>query len=207
MRDRSTIDGILAAAEIEFATNGFAGARVDRIAERAGVNKATLYYRIGDKQQIYATVLRSTIDRVLVSLREAVVAANSPQDRIRSLVAILAGTARANPHFPSLMLREIAGGGGTLPPQVADRFAEAVTVVAGILRDGADNGSFRRTDPLLTHMMITGMILVLSAGTPLRKRMRSRLKMKSRTNEMIDDEFTEEVSRFVIAGLSKHRTT
>jgi len=35
---------ILEAARDEFAEKGFAGARVDTIARRAGVNKATLYY-------------------------------------------------------------------------------------------------------------------------------------------------------------------
>ena len=44
---------ILNAAAKHFAINGFGGARVDEIAAEAGVNKATLYYRIGDKAAIY----------------------------------------------------------------------------------------------------------------------------------------------------------
>ena len=51
-------DAILDAASAEFAERGFAGARVDEIAARAGVNKAMLYYRIGDKQTLYNAVLR-----------------------------------------------------------------------------------------------------------------------------------------------------
>ncbi|HQN26099.1 MAG TPA: helix-turn-helix domain-containing protein [Syntrophales bacterium] len=41
---------ILAAARDVFSERGFAGTTVDEIARRAGVNKATLYYQIGDKQ-------------------------------------------------------------------------------------------------------------------------------------------------------------
>ena len=41
---RVSPDAILAAAALEFAERGFAGARVDRIARRARVNKAMLYY-------------------------------------------------------------------------------------------------------------------------------------------------------------------
>jgi hypothetical protein len=33
---------------LEFAGEGFAGARMDEIADRAGVNKATIYYHVGD---------------------------------------------------------------------------------------------------------------------------------------------------------------
>ncbi len=48
---------ILAAATREFAENGIGGARVDSIAERAGINKRMLYHYFGDKEQLYLAVL------------------------------------------------------------------------------------------------------------------------------------------------------
>jgi len=51
-----TASHILEVAKDVFAEQGFAGARVDEIARRAGVNKATLYYQIGDKKALYAEV-------------------------------------------------------------------------------------------------------------------------------------------------------
>lgn len=49
---------ILAAAFKEFAAHGFAGARVDRIARRAGINKRMLYHYFGDKEGLFREVLR-----------------------------------------------------------------------------------------------------------------------------------------------------
>jgi AcrR family transcriptional regulator len=49
---------ILAAAFKEFATHGFAGARVDEIARRAGINKRMLYHYFGDKEALFREVLR-----------------------------------------------------------------------------------------------------------------------------------------------------
>ena len=43
---------ILVAAAAEFASRGYAGARVDRIARRARVNKAMLYYHFSNKDEI-----------------------------------------------------------------------------------------------------------------------------------------------------------
>ena len=40
---------ILEAAKQEFSTHGLAGARVDRIAAKAGANKRMLYYHVGNK--------------------------------------------------------------------------------------------------------------------------------------------------------------
>ncbi len=60
-RARETIDRIISAAKDVFAEKGFAGARVDEIAQRADVNKAALYYHIGDKKALYAEVIHRVI--------------------------------------------------------------------------------------------------------------------------------------------------
>ena len=48
---------ILVAAREEFVEFGFDGARVDRIAERAGANKRLLYHYVGNKEALYSRVL------------------------------------------------------------------------------------------------------------------------------------------------------
>src|SRR5678815_2962940 len=53
-RSQSTI---LAAARDEFAECGLGGARVDRIAERAGLNKRLIYYYFEDKESLFQAVL------------------------------------------------------------------------------------------------------------------------------------------------------
>ena len=56
-----TRERILAAALHEFATNGFAGARVDVIARRAAINKRMLYHYFGHKEKLFRAVLRQKI--------------------------------------------------------------------------------------------------------------------------------------------------
>ena len=58
---------ILAAATLEFAEHGLAGARVDRIAERAGLNKRLIYYYFTDKDNLFTSVLEA----VYSGIREA----------------------------------------------------------------------------------------------------------------------------------------
>jgi TetR/AcrR family transcriptional regulator len=53
-----TRERILAAARREFVAKGFAGARVDAIAQAAAVNKRMLYHYFGDKDALYRAVLR-----------------------------------------------------------------------------------------------------------------------------------------------------
>jgi AcrR family transcriptional regulator len=55
---------LLDAATVEFAELGLAGARIDRIAEEAGVSKALIYTYFGNKEQLFDAVLDATISRV-----------------------------------------------------------------------------------------------------------------------------------------------
>lgn len=58
---------ILDAATREFSENGLAGARTERIAEAAGVNKALLYYYFRSKQELYNAALEEAAEQVVLS--------------------------------------------------------------------------------------------------------------------------------------------
>lgn len=60
---RATRQHILDTAELIFAQQGFDGARVDRIAAEAGVNKALIYYYFKNKQAILEELLSTFIDQ------------------------------------------------------------------------------------------------------------------------------------------------
>ena len=57
----ATREILLDAATLVFAEQGFAGARVDEIAKRAGVNKALIYAYYGDKKGLYRAVLAARV--------------------------------------------------------------------------------------------------------------------------------------------------
>ena len=56
---------ILDAATAEFAAHGLAGARVDRLADRAGANKQLIYAYFGSKEQLFDATLELHIERLL----------------------------------------------------------------------------------------------------------------------------------------------
>ena len=66
MRDKeATKAKLLEAALTEFATHGIAGARVDRIAAKAGCNKAMIYAYFGSKEELFDEILKIQITMVL----------------------------------------------------------------------------------------------------------------------------------------------
>jgi AcrR family transcriptional regulator len=65
---KATKELLLAAAGEEFSEYGLAGARIDRIAERAGANKRLLYMYFGDKDQLFDAVLARHIEALMASI-------------------------------------------------------------------------------------------------------------------------------------------
>jgi TetR/AcrR family transcriptional regulator len=78
-------DRILAAAEREFAIHGSAGARMDRIAAGAGVNKQLLFHYFGSKAGLQRAVVESVAARLDLSASRG----RTPAERLRELVALV----------------------------------------------------------------------------------------------------------------------
>ena len=93
----ANVQRILDAALAVFATEGFAGARIDAIAAKAGLSKPNLLYYFRTKQELYLAALRRTLDTWLVPLAR-IEADSDPArraDRLRDREArICAGLSR-----------------------------------------------------------------------------------------------------------------
>lgn len=161
---------ILASAAREFAERGFEGARVEAIARGAGLNKALLYYHVGNKQALYEAVLIQTLGAVAPMVRAASEGAATPEERLRAYAETLERAAGEHPHMPRIMLREMASGGAHLSPAVLDAFLQVFSVIRSTLKAGWSAGEFRAVDPLTVHILLVGGTMLLRAARPLRER-------------------------------------
>jgi TetR/AcrR family transcriptional regulator len=161
---------IIDASSAVFAEEGFAGARVDEIARRAGVNKAMLYYHVGDKRDLYGEVLKRNFGRIEKALEEHLPDDGSASDRLRAVITIVERAITANPDHPRIVLREFASGAANLPAEVLQRMLGLLTVVVDILAEGTGSGEFRHTEPVMTHLTLVGALLMLNVVSPLRER-------------------------------------
>jgi AcrR family transcriptional regulator len=160
---------ILAAAAVEFAARGFDGAKVDRIAARARLNKAMLYYHFDDKAALYRAILLDVFTHVASAVAHTA-AVGSPEERLRAFIRAIASQAAGRPHFPVMWLREIADGGRHLDAAVLAEIGRVLSILATILTDGAREGRFRPAHPLVTQMGIVAPLLLFSATAPFRSR-------------------------------------
>jgi TetR/AcrR family transcriptional regulator len=198
-----TTERILIAARTVFAEKGYSGAHVDEIAGRAGVNKATIYYQIGDKDTLYAGVIHQVIGNVAQEIAQAVAAADNPEEKLKAYVTFIAGAVDKNPDLPPIMMREIASGGITLPKLVMEDIASVLTVLAGILDEGRKKRLFIETVPFLIHMMIIGTILFYKKASPIKNKLSwipGSLKVH---DKKLKSTLGEEVAALVLKALKR----
>ncbi|MBN1425620.1 TetR/AcrR family transcriptional regulator [Candidatus Fermentibacteria bacterium] len=169
-RRAETRDKILAAAADVFAERGFAGASVDEMARRSGVNKAMLYYHVGDKQALYTAVLARNIDHVKGVLSSAIDAADGPAERLTAMLYSLTTIVREAPAYHRLVLREMASGGAHLEHEILIRFVGIVGLTRKVLDEGRAAGLFRDLNPFLIHLLLIGGVIA-TAAQPLRRRL------------------------------------
>ncbi len=110
----TTKDRLLKAAFEEFSKRGFAGARVDEIASRAGANKALIYQYYGDKEALFKHVLECKMDEM------GRIATDDPA-RFPEVIADFFDFYAANPWVVRLMSWEALDFGNKSVPNEAER--------------------------------------------------------------------------------------
>ena len=173
-RRRVTPDQILAAAALEFAERGFAGAGVDRIARRARVNKAMLYYHFKSKRALYRALLRRTFSRAAERLQAIAAADAPPSQKVDRVIVAFTELIREQSFFPAIMLREVAEGGAHLDPETLAVLASVPRAFAGIVGQGIGAGEFREVNPLFTYFSVVVPIVFFMCAAPIREELDAR---------------------------------
>lgn len=168
-RDES-VRQILDAAMAIFAEEGYSGARVDEIARRAGVNKAMIYYRIGDKETLYTEVIHSLFGDIGAGIRSNIPEDATPEEKLKLYIRGLTITIAEHPYLPGIMMRELASGGGNISKIVAEDFAGILAVPGSIMSEGIEKGVFIKINPMILHMMVVGFMMFFRTTEPVRKR-------------------------------------
>lgn len=154
---------ICAAALAVFAEKGFAAARLEEIASRAGVSKGTLYLYFEDKEQLFRAVVRDTVAPEIDSVREAVMAANMP---FAQLVRLFLGRfAEVTTRAPIGAVAKMVIGESRNFPELAkvwhDQVAgRAIVMLTMLIERAQAKGEVRPGDPRLHCFTLMGPMLM-----------------------------------------------
>ncbi|HEU4555155.1 MAG TPA: TetR/AcrR family transcriptional regulator [Chitinophaga sp.] len=106
-QERNTEEQIIAAAKKIFSAKGLAGARMQDIADEAGINKAMLHYYYRSKEKLFEMVFNEALDRLLQRLSNAINTNLPLTEKIREIVRSYIEGLMENPHVPLFVLNEL----------------------------------------------------------------------------------------------------
>jgi TetR/AcrR family transcriptional repressor of mexJK operon len=151
-----------------FMERGFDATSIDAVAETAGVSKPTLYARYHDKRDLFAAVLRATIERWLAPLSAAAEDAKADHKGIEGTLHDLSRQILAHALAPEvIMLRRTLLAQAPQFPELSklayeEGWLRGVRAVALLLQQFADRGQIKVKDNLLAADLF--LSLVLSGG-------------------------------------------
>lgn len=139
---------LLSAAAAEFSAHGYQAASFNRIIERAGVSKGAMYYYFEDKADLYATVVRDAVARlvaVITPVGEATDPASFWQE-IRGMIRATLEQYRIDPYLAGLV-RSLTRDGLPVAP-VEEIRAMSSAWFEQVMQLGQSLGAVRRDLPV-----------------------------------------------------------
>lgn len=137
---------ILEAALDVFASHGYGGATLDRIAAAAGLSKPNLLYYFSGKEAIHSALIARVLTGWLEPLR-ALRADGDPHTEIRSYIRRKLLMSRDYPRESRLFANEILQGAPRTGPALEGPLKELVDEKAAVIRGWAREGRIAPCDP------------------------------------------------------------
>ena len=170
MDDKCTESVIFSAAIKIFQKKGLAGARMQEIADEAGINKSMLHYYFRNKEKLFLEVFRSSHMEFTTGLYSILNREEPWEDAIRNLCGYFIDFLNKNPDLPMFLINEVH--------QQPEEYLKLVRADECILqtkffqqlKEGMENGSIRKAD--LSHLyvsLIGSMVFPFISGPMLQK--------------------------------------
>jgi len=165
MEDTSSEIRIKNAALREFAQFGLEGARVDRIAQKAKINKAMIYYHFKSKEDLYESLLSEFYTQIFPRIVEKLPQDVGPAEKLEALVTyfidLISGL---DQDFVRVMLWELSSGGKYFKKLMLPRvIIPMLGVVQELFNIGIQQGAFKKIVPHLTFIQMLGSIVFINA--------------------------------------------
>ena len=130
----ATPERLLDAAEGEFAAAGFASARLEDIAARAGITRPSLLHHYATKEALYAAVVERAFAVLGEGLRGAMTAEGAFSRRLDGLIGAFVDFVEVRPAIASLIVRELVPADGPGSRILLDQVSPLLDHVETFLR-------------------------------------------------------------------------
>ncbi len=146
---------ILDAAEQEFSANGYKGATIKKIADRAGLPKANIHYYFKSKLELYGAVLNNIVESTNAAFGQ-IKSDDDPAAALARYIRVKMQFSRENPQASRIFASEIISGAQYLGGYLRQELREWVDDKASVFSAWAEQGKMGSVDPYHAIYLIWG---------------------------------------------------
>jgi TetR/AcrR family transcriptional regulator len=199
--DHSTEQKILAAAKKVFVLKGMAGARMQDIADEAGINKALLHYYFRNKEKLFEMIFQEAAQRLFPILNRIFSADMPLFEKIEHFCGEYINVVSENPYLPLFVINEIN--------QDPDRFLNKLVGGKGKpdprpfiaqVEEEINKGCIHPIHPFHLLMNMISMTIFPFVARPMFQR---TIGISDTVYKQLMEERKKEIPRFIIASLKK----
>ena len=106
-KDKNTEEQILSAAKSIFQSKGMNGARMQEIADKAGINKAMLHYYYRNKQLLFEAVFKNAFSLLAPQLNAILNDDSSIEEKVRNFTSNYITFISKHPYLPNFIIQEL----------------------------------------------------------------------------------------------------
>lgn len=162
----STEAKILEAATNVFVTKGMEGARMQEIADEAGINKALLHYYFRTKERLFEAIFSNVINMAFPQLTQILKSDAPFVPKMEQVVDAYIALLRKHPFIPVFVLKELNRDPSGLF-KLAVKYGLNPMVIINQLQEAMDRGEIIRMDPRHLAMNIISMCVFPFAARPI----------------------------------------
>lgn len=200
-KDYSTEQKILDAAEEVFHDKGYDGARMQEIAEFAGINKGLLHYYFQTKDKLFEAIFSVALNKMLNRIQVILELDKSLEEKIELMVEQYMGVILRNPSLPRFVITELNKNPERFVARHFNKDAKnAFAAFSKSVQREVDLGNIKPIDPRQLIMNIMSMIVFPFLGKPI---MQVFMGTNNDEFKMLLNERKEHIKMFVKDAIRK----
>lgn len=197
-KDENTEQRILTAARQVFTNKGLDGARMQEIADEAGINKALLHYYFRNKEKLFEAIFTEAVSTLLPNIIQALESKESFFDKIRIFTSQYVDLLVENPLIPSFVLNELTHHPQRIAKLIKDSGFNPMAFAIEIQQE-IDSGRIKPVKPIHLIVNMLAMCIFPFAARPIIQ------NILLNNDEQLFQEFIQqrktEVSDFIINAI------
>ena len=198
--DTNTEQLILEAAKVVFIKKGMEGARMQEIADEAGINKALLHYYFRSKDKLFTAVFKESFFKLFPNIVDLLKSDITLFDKIRLFVENYIDIINANPLLPSFVIHELSRNPDTVVQMIKSSGVNPIYFVNQV-QEEIEKGSIEVVQPLHLIVNMLAMCIFPFITKPILQEV--IFDQDQQQFDIFIQERKKEVSDFIINSIKK----